>query len=246
MRKLSEHSFEDGTRSLTVRISEVKKEDYGLYVWPSSILLAEYIWQQRARFAGRKVLELGAGTALPGIVAAKVGADVVLTDHADRSEVFENMKASCEINNVDCRIQGLTWGEWDVETCSLLDAGVDFVLGADVIYQNTEFDDLFATVSYLLKGRPGSVFITTYEKRSGHRSVEYLMAKWGLHCTTIIDVSDFEQTEKISSLPSSIQLIEIAPELILGFVGQRRRSCPSSHERRALLTRKKPSFLVVR
>jgi len=32
-------------------------------------------------------LQLGAGTSLPGLVAAKVGADVTLTDDSNRSEV---------------------------------------------------------------------------------------------------------------------------------------------------------------
>lgn len=27
------------------------KEEYGLFVWPSSLILAEYIWQQRFRFS---------------------------------------------------------------------------------------------------------------------------------------------------------------------------------------------------
>jgi predicted nicotinamide N-methyase len=32
-------------------------------------------------------LQLGAGTSLPSLVAAKVGADVTITDHSDRVEV---------------------------------------------------------------------------------------------------------------------------------------------------------------
>lgn len=32
-------------------------------------------------------LQLGAGTSLPGLVAAKVGADAMLTDDSNRSEV---------------------------------------------------------------------------------------------------------------------------------------------------------------
>lgn len=34
------------------------QEEYGLYVWPCSIVLAEYIWQNRQRFAGARVLEV--------------------------------------------------------------------------------------------------------------------------------------------------------------------------------------------
>ena len=37
---------------------QVMQEEYGLYVWPCSIVLAEYIWQNRQRFAGARVLEV--------------------------------------------------------------------------------------------------------------------------------------------------------------------------------------------
>lgn len=34
------------------------KEEYGLFVWPCSIVLAEYVWQQRLRFSGATVVEV--------------------------------------------------------------------------------------------------------------------------------------------------------------------------------------------
>lgn len=34
------------------------KEEYGLFVWPCSIVLAEYVWQQRFRFSGATVVEV--------------------------------------------------------------------------------------------------------------------------------------------------------------------------------------------
>lgn len=34
------------------------KEDYGLFVWPSSVILAEYVWQQKSRFPGVSVVEV--------------------------------------------------------------------------------------------------------------------------------------------------------------------------------------------
>lgn len=64
------------------------KEDYGLFVWPCSVVLAEYVWQQKHRFSGATVVELGAGTSLPGLVAAKLGARVTLTDNSTRLEVL--------------------------------------------------------------------------------------------------------------------------------------------------------------
>jgi hypothetical protein len=34
------------------------KEEYGLFVWPCSVILAEYVWQQRLQFSGVSVLEV--------------------------------------------------------------------------------------------------------------------------------------------------------------------------------------------
>src|SRR5262245_33288824 len=51
---------------------------YGLALWPSAIALAHELSERPLR--GLRVLELGAGTGLPGIVAARLGAHVLQTD----------------------------------------------------------------------------------------------------------------------------------------------------------------------
>nr|XP_043606945.1 uncharacterized protein LOC122578949 isoform X3 [Erigeron canadensis] len=88
---------------------------------------------ERFRFVGKRVIELGAGTSLPGLVAAKVGAHVVLTDQSDRLEVLDNMRKVCELNDVKCEVMGLTWGVWDESIFSLLP---QVILGADVLYDS--------------------------------------------------------------------------------------------------------------
>ncbi|KAH9555295.1 hypothetical protein CY35_08G106800 [Sphagnum magellanicum] len=199
MMTVSEHQFRrssssssHGSDRLSVSICEVMQKDYGLYVWPCSIVLAEYVWQNWERFHGAFVLELGAGTALPGIVAAKVGALVILTDSDDQPQ-----------------IQGLTWGQWDATSFTVRRPS-QIILGADVLYESRDFDDLFATVKFLLQDMEDSVFITTYQRRSGHRSMEYLMAKWGLQCTRLIDALKILPTSKRSLVNgASIELVEI-------------------------------------
>uniref|UniRef100_M1C7E6 Methyltransferase-like protein 23 n=1 Tax=Solanum tuberosum TaxID=4113 RepID=M1C7E6_SOLTU len=138
------------------------KEEYGLFVWPCSIILAEYVWQQKSRFTSASVVELGAGTSLPGLVAAKVGADVTLTDDSNRSEVLTHMRRQCDLNDIKCKIHGLTWGVWGTQTFCLCP---NIILGADVLYDSCAFDDLFATVAFLLQSTPSSIFITTYHNR---------------------------------------------------------------------------------
>ncbi|XP_010935154.1 uncharacterized protein [Elaeis guineensis] len=194
MTTISRHYFGGDSSSddhdFYIDIIENMQEDYGMFVWPCSIVLAEYVWQQRLRFANNTVIELGAGTSLPGLVAAKVGANVILTDNAAREEIL-----------------GLTWGQWDAP---IFDLHPQIVLGADVFYDTTDFDDLFATVTFLLQNSPGSVFITAYHNRSGHHLIEFLMVKWGLKCSKLLDGFSIMPPCKGASLQGNIQLVEIA------------------------------------
>ncbi|GMH14918.1 hypothetical protein Nepgr_016759 [Nepenthes gracilis] len=210
MTTISLHSFGEPDISgdgFTIKIIENMREDYGMFVWPCGIVLAEYVWQQRRRFSGINVVELGAGTSLPGLVAAKVGADVTLTDDLKRVEVLENIRRVCDLNRLKCEVVGLRWGVWDEHIFDLLP---QVVLGADVLYDTNAFDDLFSTVTFLLQNSPGSVFITTYHNRSGHHLIEFLMVKWGLKCVKLVDGFSFMPSDTASRLDGNIQLAEIA------------------------------------
>ncbi|KAI9111804.1 hypothetical protein K1719_017494 [Acacia pycnantha] len=107
MSTISRHNFDDNPEKpdLCISVIENMKEDYGLFVWPCSIVLAEYIWQQRQRFSRTSVVELGAGTSLPGLVAAKVGANVTLSDDSSRLEVLDNMRKVCDLNKLKCNVR---------------------------------------------------------------------------------------------------------------------------------------------
>ncbi|XP_048431599.1 histone-arginine methyltransferase METTL23-like [Pyrus x bretschneideri] len=208
MTTVSRHRFGDNSDepAFSISIIENVKEEYGLFVWPCSLVLAEYFWQQRLRFSGAGVVELGAGTSLPGLVAAEVGADVTLADDSSRLEVLNNMRRLLDLNKLEGNVMGLTWGAWDASTFSL---NPKFILGADVLYDASAFDDLFATVTFLLQNSPGSVFITTYHNRSGHRLIEFLMVKWGLKCAKLLDAFSFMPSYKASGLSGNLQLAEI-------------------------------------
>ena len=53
---------------------------YGVVLWPSALALAHELLARADALHGKRILELGAGTGLPGIVAATLGARVVQTD----------------------------------------------------------------------------------------------------------------------------------------------------------------------
>ncbi|VDO13002.1 unnamed protein product [Brugia timori] len=65
--------------------------------------LSDYISAHHYLFEGCTVLELGAGcTGIPGLVAAKCGAKLVIfTDHPESEEAFKILKQNCVVNNLD-------------------------------------------------------------------------------------------------------------------------------------------------
>ncbi|XP_021168608.2 methyltransferase-like protein 23 isoform X2 [Fundulus heteroclitus] len=150
--------------SLSVCIPEVLDPQYGMYVWPSAVVLAQYVWFHREQLRGRAVLELGAGVSLPGVVAARCGADVILSDDANKPACLENCRRSCAANGLqDVSVRGLSWGE--VSPDLLLLPRRDVVLGSDVFYDPEDFEDVLVTFVCLLRKNPEAQFWTTYQVR---------------------------------------------------------------------------------
>jgi len=73
------------------------KRPYGIALWPSALALAHDLASRDVR--GKRILELGAGTGLPGIVAASLGAHVVQTDR--QKVVLHVCKMNGERNRID-------------------------------------------------------------------------------------------------------------------------------------------------
>ena len=101
------------------------RRPYGIVLWPAAIALAHAIAAHEV--AGKRVLELGAGTGLPGIVAASLGARVVQTDrqqlvlHVCRQNAERNGVTSIEHRIAD-------WTAWEDEE------RYDLIVGSDILY----------------------------------------------------------------------------------------------------------------
>jgi predicted nicotinamide N-methyase len=115
---------EDENRFLTDHAGRVP---YGVALWPAAIALAHDIANRADQFGGRSVLELGAGTGLPGIVAASLGATVV---QSDRHELALHV---CRLNGERNGASGIVyreadWTVWD-DTKQY-----DWIIGSDILY----------------------------------------------------------------------------------------------------------------
>jgi predicted nicotinamide N-methyase len=74
------------------RLAQTAGEEFGspywAYPWPGGLALARHILDQPEVVIGRRVLDLGAGSGLVGIAAAKAGAKHVLAADIDRHAVI--------------------------------------------------------------------------------------------------------------------------------------------------------------
>lgn len=99
---------------------------YWAELWPSALALAEALPEVR----GLCVLELGCGLAVPSLVAACLGADVLATDWAP--DALDLLPANAERNGV--AVEGLVVS-WGAPAPLLARAPFDLVLASDVLYE---------------------------------------------------------------------------------------------------------------
>ena len=179
-------SHSEDAEPLSVVIREVLHPSYGLYTWACAPVLAQFIWYHRNIFSGSRVLELGCGTALPGIIAARAGANVVLTDSILLPRILKCAEKNVELNSVgNCtKVAGLSWGIIS-PTLKTIGTPLDYILGADCFYDPAVFEEILVTVSYLIGLNPNAQFLTTYQERSSDWTLEVLLNKWELQCTQI-------------------------------------------------------------
>lgn len=120
-------TYDDELRFLN---SETSRLPYGVALWPAAIALAHDVASRAAEFRGSRVLELGAGTGLPGIVAASSGARVVQTDRQGLAmNVCRSNGERNAVSTIEYRLAD--WERWDdVER-------YDWIIGADVLYGRT-------------------------------------------------------------------------------------------------------------
>ncbi|XP_066472079.1 histone-arginine methyltransferase METTL23 isoform X2 [Tiliqua scincoides] len=148
-----------------------------MYVWPCAVVLAQYVWFHRRLVCGKRILEIGAGVSLPGIVAAKCGAEIILSDNAEFPQCLDNCRRSCQMNNLSgVHVMGLTWGQMSPNLLTL--PPVDIILASDVFFEPEDFEDVISTVKYLMEENPHAQFWTTYQVRSADWSIEGLLCKW--------------------------------------------------------------------
>lgn len=120
----------------------------GSWAWRSSFVLGHWMGSSTSlSLKGKRAVELGAGTGIPGLVAAAMGADVVLTDI---QALIPGLQRNVDENGLGekAKAMALVWGDG----CSRLEPPVDFVLMSDVLYDVESMPGLLQTLKELSDG----------------------------------------------------------------------------------------------
>lgn len=124
---------------------EDERLPYWSELWPAAVATAHYS-MQRLPLAGKRVLELGCGLGLVGIVAALQGARVLSTDYEAAALDFARYNA----RRNGCRQVRLRLMDWRYPT---LRRRYDYILASDVIYEARHFLPLVLLLRrYLARG----------------------------------------------------------------------------------------------
>jgi predicted nicotinamide N-methyase len=121
---------------------------YWAELWASGVALARYV--TGIDVAGKRVLELGCGLGLPSLAAALRGADVLATDWAD--DAIALLRQNAKRNGAQLRAEQVSWNDSEA---LFSEAPWDLVLGADLLYEERNADQLAA----LLPGLGGDVLV---------------------------------------------------------------------------------------
>lgn len=108
----------------------------GLSTWDGALALCEWTVQNRETFAAKRVLELGCGTGLVGIVTAMTTAAAAVTLTDFDPTVLEVAAANLALNvphNADHSVKKLDWFNIASESEGWIGA-VDMIVASDVVY----------------------------------------------------------------------------------------------------------------
>lgn len=178
--------------------SQEPQPPYWAYAWAGGAVLARYVLDHPEIVAGRRVLDLGAGSGIVGIAAAKAGAGAVMAAEVDRNGVAA-LALNAAANGVTITIMGN-----DITTGP--PPAVDLVPAADVFYGQGValgmmpfLDRCLAAGVEVLVGDPGRAYLP--------RSRLRLVAEY--------KVPDFGEAKDASLKPSAVFRLETEPSLAL-------------------------------
>ncbi|OAA59466.1 hypothetical protein ISF_06401 [Cordyceps fumosorosea ARSEF 2679] len=152
------------------------------HLWNGAKVVSDYLEAQPSRVRGRTVLELGAASGLPSLVAGLLGArKVVMTDFPD-PDLVANMQKNidaCDGASAVVEAAGFVWGRDVAPLLARLDgdgqAKFDVLILADLLFRHSEHGMLVRTIREAMArdGGVAYVFFTSYRPWKRDRDMKF-------------------------------------------------------------------------
>ena len=126
-------------------------------IWQAGVVLASHLGRLPVE-KGQRMLEIGSGLGLVGIVAACNGHDVILTDYNVHALNFA--RANAYINGCEnVHIEQLDWND------PQLAGEFDIIVGSEIIYKNEDIEQLSTLFDKYLKS-DGTIILVEEMRRT--------------------------------------------------------------------------------
>lgn len=163
-------------------------------IWYAAVAFAQYLASNPSLLEGKRVLELGAGLGLPGLVAAKTtGVHVTLSEFGYEGEVngrlieeageqrlipsalLDNLRFNIALNNVTAKVRHLDWYDYHHDHNGITsspppstqdDEQYDLLIGSDLVNWEDDVGPLISTLQHFLSATEGSKAIISLSQNN--------------------------------------------------------------------------------
>ncbi|KAG2148071.1 putative methyltransferase-domain-containing protein [Suillus clintonianus] len=168
-------SFPVGSPLVSISLKVDASHGCGGIAWPAGEVLSNYIaFRGNGYLDGKKIVELGSGTGLVGLVAGALGGTVWITDQAPMLDI---MQQNVTLNNLQScvSVRELNWGETLLSDMP----PPELILAADCVYFEPAFPLLVQTLSEMaVSGSTEILFCYKKRRKADKRFFTMLKKKF--------------------------------------------------------------------
>ncbi|KAL3910502.1 MAG: hypothetical protein SGARI_002095 [Bacillariaceae sp.] len=155
----------------------------GLTLWKASQYLCDYMVEHAHELQHKRILELGAGLGLNGLLAHLLAPDTMTDGDTD---ALVQLRKNIEVNRTTTKVSArqLLWGEETSQSFlgSLRDAGsggedhrFEVIIASDIVYAKVVIEPLWQTIRNLL--HPDGAFWMAFARRRVPVSIDFVLEK---------------------------------------------------------------------